>query len=86
MPDAEISAGHAAFLQIATAVVQAVVSVSLLAWYVFTAHLERVRVRRERSEDFDSLVRLCRDLGGHPELTASVGGEVIKGLAVGWMV
>jgi hypothetical protein len=59
----EISAGHAAFLQTATAAVQAVVSVSLLAWYVLTAHLERVRARRERAEDFDSLVMLCRELG-----------------------
>jgi hypothetical protein len=59
----EISAGHAAFLQTATAIVQAIVSVSLLAWYVLTAHVERVRARRERSEDFESLVLLCRELG-----------------------
>ncbi|WP_158915897.1 hypothetical protein [Caulobacter sp. S45] len=59
----EISTAQAAFLQTTTAVVQAVVSVSLLAWYVLAAHLDRDRIRRERSEDFDSLVRLCRDLG-----------------------
>jgi hypothetical protein len=59
----EISAGHAAFLQTATAIVQAIVSVSLLAWYVLMAHLERVRATRERSEDFESLVMLCRELG-----------------------
>jgi hypothetical protein len=63
MPGAEISVGHAALLQTLTAVVQAIVSISLLAWYVLTAHLERIRISRERLEDFTSLVMLCRDLG-----------------------
>lgn len=58
-----ISVGQAAFWQTATAVVQAVVSVALLGWYVLAAHLDRVRTRREQAEDFSSLVTLCRDLG-----------------------
>jgi hypothetical protein len=49
--------------QTTTAVVQAVCSVTLLAWYVLAAHLARRQVRRERQEGFASLVRLCRDLG-----------------------
>ena len=49
--------------QTATAVVQAVCSITLLAWYVLAAHLARRQARRERIEAFDSLVRLCRDLG-----------------------
>ena len=49
--------------QTATAVVQAVCSVTLLAWYVLAAHLARRQARRERGETFNSLVRLCRDLG-----------------------
>ena len=49
--------------QTATAVVQAVCSVTLLAWYVLAAHLARRQARRERQEGFASLVRLCRDLG-----------------------
>lgn len=63
MPGFEISAGHAAFLQIATAVVQAMVSIGLLTWYVLAAHAERVRKTRERAEEFESLVMLCRGLG-----------------------
>jgi len=49
--------------QTATAMVQAVCSVTLLAWYVLAAHLARRQTRRERQEGFASLVRLCRDLG-----------------------
>jgi hypothetical protein len=49
--------------QTGTAIVQAVCSIGLLGWYVLAAHLERRRVRLERSDDFDSLVKLCRDLG-----------------------
>jgi hypothetical protein len=52
-----------AIWQTGTAIVQAVCSIGLLGWYVLAAHLERRRVRRERSDDFDSLVKLCRDLG-----------------------
>lgn len=63
MTGTEVNAGNAAFLQTATAVVQAIVSVGLLTWYVLAAHLDRTRIRRERSEDFNSLVMLCRDLG-----------------------
>jgi hypothetical protein len=54
---------QAAFWQTGTAVVQAVCSITLLGWYVLAAHLDRRRGRRERAQDFDSLVRLCRDLG-----------------------
>ena len=63
VPELAISPGHAAFLQIATAIVQAVVSVGLLTWYVLAAHLERVRKTRERADEFASLVTLCRGLG-----------------------
>jgi len=52
-----------AMWQTGTAVVQAVCSIVLLAWYVLAAHLERQRVRREKVDEFASLVRLCRDLG-----------------------
>jgi len=54
---------NSAIWQTGTAIVQAVCSIGLLGWYVLAAHMERRRVRRERSDDFDSLVRLCRDLG-----------------------
>jgi len=54
--------GQAVLWQTATAVVQAVMSITLLGWYVLAAHLNRSRTRSERSANFDSLVMLCRDL------------------------
>ena len=57
--------------QTATAVVQAVSSIILLAWYVLAAHLARRQVRRERTEAFDSLVTLCRDLGADARIRTS---------------
>jgi hypothetical protein len=57
------AASSAAAWQTGTAVVQAVCSIILLGWYVLAAHLERRRIRREKADDFDALVRLCRDLG-----------------------
>ncbi len=57
--------------QTATAVVQAVCSITLLAWYVLAAHLARRQARRERTEAFDSLVRLCRDLGREAKIKTS---------------
>jgi len=71
--------------QTGTAVVQAVCSITLLAWYVLAAHMERRRVAREKIDDFDALVRLCHDLGLEAkaktqthidELKAGVGGAV----------
>jgi hypothetical protein len=59
----ELTAAQAATWQTAPAIVQAVCSVGLLAWYALAAHLERSRTRREKADEFDSLVRLCRDLG-----------------------
>jgi len=59
----ELTASQAAIWQTGTAIVQAVCSIGLLAWYALAAHLERARKRREKVEEFDSLVRLCRDLG-----------------------
>jgi hypothetical protein len=58
-----LNSAQAAIWQTGTAMVQAVVSVALLGWYVLAAHLDRARIRREKFEDFDALVRLCRDLG-----------------------
>ena len=49
--------------QTATAAIQAITSVGLLGWYLWAAHLERVRARREKAEAFESLVWLCYDLG-----------------------
>src|SRR5271154_4840690 len=42
-------------------------SITLLGWFVLAAHLDRVRIRRDKSADFDALVRLCRDLGAEAE-------------------
>ena len=49
--------------QTATAAIQAICSVGVLAWYVWGAHVERGRQRAERAEAFSSLVQLCHDLG-----------------------
>ena len=59
----EHAAISAAAWQTGTAVVQAVCSVTLLAWYVLAAHMDRQRVAREKIDDFNALVRLCHDLG-----------------------
>ncbi len=64
--------------QTATAVVQAVCSVTLLAWYVLAAHLARCQARRERQEGFASLVRLCRDLGNDAKARTSEHLETAK--------
>jgi hypothetical protein len=63
MPGLEITASHAAFLQTATAVVQAIVATGLLIWYVLASHIDRLRKVQERAEEFESLVRLCQGLG-----------------------
>jgi hypothetical protein len=82
MQHAVIDAGQAAVWQTGTAVVQAVVSITLLGWYVLAAHMDRARMRREKLEDFDSLVRLCRDLGAEAgEKTQSHGAMLSKALA-----
>jgi hypothetical protein len=57
------SLSQSAVWQTGTAVVQAACSIGLFGWYVLAAHMERARLRREKSDDFDSLVKLCRDLG-----------------------
>jgi putative hemolysin len=54
---------NAAIWQTGIAVIQAVSSVGLLAWYVGAARAARQRAREERAGDFNSLVCLCRDLG-----------------------
>jgi hypothetical protein len=86
-----INAAQIAAWQTGTAIVQAVVSVSLLGWYVLAARLDRARMQREKTEDFDSLVRLCRDLGAEAEgktrahctvLADAVGQGVVDVIAV----
>jgi hypothetical protein len=67
MDPASTALSQAAAWQTGTALVQAVCSVSLLGWYVLAAHLDRRRLRREKADDFDSLVRLCRDLGAEAQ-------------------
>jgi hypothetical protein len=72
---------QAAIWQTGTAIVQAVVSIALLGWYVLAAHADRARVRREKLEDFASLVRLCRDLGSEAgEKTRSHRANLSKAL------
>ncbi|THD60570.1 hypothetical protein [Phenylobacterium sp.] len=84
---------QAARLQTATAVVQAVCSIILLGWYVLAAHLERRRVRLEKADDFNALVRLCRDLGleakarteAHLDDLKALGAcEDLANLVAGW--
>ena len=58
---------QAAIWQTRTSVVQAVISVALLGWCMLAAHLDRRRLRREKDEDFASLVRLCRAPGREAE-------------------
>jgi hypothetical protein len=64
-------------------IIQAVVSTALLGWYVLAAHLDRQRVRREREQDFDSLVTLCRDLGIEAKLKTRIQLQELASVETG---